>query len=87
MIDSDNVRSVIEEYSSNIVDGATEDGDFFIVIHKEEHLVEMTKRLYKLNYMCSHTTKNDKSMYCTTKYEPLDEWFEQKWDWFDTDEI
>ena len=33
---SDAVRSIIEEYSANIVDGANESGECYIVTHKEQ---------------------------------------------------
>ena len=38
---SDAVRSVIEEYSTNIVDGMNEQGDFYLVTHKQEYLKEI----------------------------------------------
>lgn len=73
---SDAVRSVIEEYSSNIVDGANESGEFYIVTHKQQYLKEICKRIEPLGYMLSECNADKKGMYCTSRFQPHDEWFE-----------
>lgn len=70
------VRSIIEEYSTNIVDGVVEDGDFFIVTHKQQYLKDMNRRLRPLGYMLSDTNADMKGQYCTSRFQPYDDWFE-----------
>ena len=69
-------RSIIEEYTNNIVDGATSDGDFFIATHKKKFLEEMSNRLRELGWTCVDTTNelNEDSDYCTTRYQPDSKW-------------
>lgn len=65
---SDMACSVIEEYTNNIVFGATEEGDFYIVTHHHDHMNSLTQRLQQLGYKCSHTdthpTNNDWRVTC-----------------------
>ena len=64
-------RSIIEEYTDNIVDGATIKGDFFITTHKSVYLTEMTSRLREIGWTCSNTSHDldDESVFCTTRFE------------------
>ncbi len=73
---SDPVRSIIEEYSTNIVDGVNDQGDFYLVTHKQEYMKEMCKRIKPLGYMLSDSNYDTKGMYCTSRFQPYDEWFE-----------
>jgi len=75
---TDLVRSILEEYTNNIMDGASTDGDFFIATHPDKYLIDITKRLKKIGWMCSDTTTSGVSEgYCTTRYQPYDLWFEK----------
>lgn len=70
MIDA---RSVLEEYSTNIIDGYTIDGEFFIVTCKTEYLTDIIERLIPLNYTCSHTDYDGMNPdYCMTTFEPVE---------------
>jgi hypothetical protein len=73
---SDAVRSIIEEYSTSIVDGASSEGDFYLVTHKQIYLDEICRRIKPLGYMLSDTNFDQKGMYCTSRFQPHDEWFE-----------
>lgn len=73
---SESVRRVIEEFSTNIVDGVNEDGDFYIVTHKQEYLEELCRRIKPLGYMLSDSNYDKKGLYCTSRFQPHDEWFE-----------
>lgn len=70
------VRSIIEEYSTNIVDGCIDTGDFFLVTHKKAYLDEICRRIKPLGYMLSDSNFDKSGEYCTSRYQPYDEWFE-----------
>ena len=75
--DGELVRSILEEYTNNIMDGMSIDGEFFIATHRETYLIDISKRLKKIGWMCSDTTTTGSSPgWCTTRYQPYDEWFE-----------
>lgn len=82
MSNVDMVRGVIEEYTTNIVDGSTVDGDFLITTVKRDFLKQLTSRVYKMNWMCTDMTEESNG-YCTVRYHPYDEWFDQDWDWME----
>ena len=73
---NDIVRSIIEEYPTSIVDGVTEEGDFYIVTHKQQYLKDINSRLRPLGYMLADTNADMKGMYCTSRFQPYDDWFE-----------
>lgn len=70
---SDLVRSIIQEYTNNIVDGSTADGDFYIVTHHTEHMNPLLERLQQHGYTCSHTDVNpnnhDWCITCFTQHD------------------
>jgi hypothetical protein len=72
----DQVRCIIEEYSTNIVDGCGDVGDFFLVTHKKMYLNEICRRIKPLGYMLSDSNFDKSGEYCTSRFQPHDEWFE-----------
>lgn len=75
----DTARCIVEEYTNNIVEGCTTEGDFIITTFHEKHLKQLVSRLKKIDWMCSSVSSQSNN-YCTVKFEPYDEWFEHPLD-------
>ena len=73
---TDAVRSILEEYASTIVDGVNDQGDFYIMTHKRVYLDDICRRIKPHGYMLSDSNFNDVAEYCTSRFQPYDEWFE-----------
>jgi hypothetical protein len=73
------VRSIVEEYTNNLVEGCTTEGDFVLATFHEKHLKQLTERIRKVGWMCSFVNSQSNN-YCTVRYQPYDEWFEHPLD-------
>ena len=67
---SDVVRSILEEYTANIIDGATTTGDFYIATHEQKYLLDITSRLKKVGWLCSDTNNNKDGKTCISRFQP-----------------
>lgn len=75
----DTVRSIVEEYTNNVVEGCTTEGDFILTTFHEKHLKQLTSRVKKVGWMLS-SVNTQSNGYCTVRYQPYDEWFDHPTD-------
>lgn len=77
MTDSNTVRSILEEYTNNVLDGCTTEGDFLISTFHEKYIDIIVSRIKKVGWMSSgiNTVNNG---YCTVRFQPYDEWFDEE---------
>ncbi|NCZ63956.1 MAG: hypothetical protein EBY62_09225, partial [Cellvibrionales bacterium] len=65
------IHRLIQEFTNNIVEGATSSGDFFIVTLHQKFLNELTHKLEPHDYTCTCVDTSMHQDHCVARFEPM----------------